>query len=243
MRKQKGDAVAHLATENLHIWYDENLLSANLDACFDIAFWQQQECVLGKAKGRGITWFVQTPSLSAALRHYCRGGLIGKLVKESYLFTGFANTRPAREFALLAYLHQQGIAVPRPIAARALRKGLIYRADILVEKIEGARSLVDILKTERLTLQHYQQIGQLIAQLHAAQVCHTDLNIHNILRDNNGKFWLIDFDNCAKKTGNHWQRVNLKRLLRSFHKERKRADILWQQSDWQALVAGYTLHP
>ncbi|MGL5250701.1 MAG: lipopolysaccharide kinase InaA family protein, partial [Enterovibrio sp.] len=84
-----------------------------------------------------------------------------------------------------------------------------------------------------------QQIGRVIRQMHDASVCHTDLNIHNILLDSHEQCWLIDFDKCGERQGEGWKLDNLARLKRSFAKEREREAILWQQSDWHALLAGY----
>lgn len=228
-----------LSLNNTHIWFDETLLKEKPELCFDIVFWQQKDAVLGSATGRGTTWFVQTDTVSAALRHYRRGGLFGKLVKDSYLFTGWERTRAAEEFNLLHYLREAGIAVPRPLAARAVREGLTYQADILVEKIEGARDLVGILTEETLTPAQYRAVGSLVRQLHDAGVCHTDLNIHNILLDNEGQFWLIDFDKCGRRDGDSWKATNLSRLQRSFNKEVGRFQIRWQPADWDALMQGY----
>lgn len=224
---------------NTQIWFDPNWMDDQLTDCFEIDYWQKRQRIIGSAQGRGTTWFVQTAKLPAALRHYRRGGLLGKLVADSYLFTGWDHTRAAQEFKLLAYLHQQGLAVPRPLAARAVRHGMVYRADLLVEKIEHAKDLVAILGEQSLSAEKYQQIGQLVKKMHALGVCHSDLNIHNILLDNSGKFWLIDFDKCDKRSGENWQAANLARLQRSFYKEKERAAINWQLSDWDALIAGY----
>lgn len=178
--------------------------------------------------------------LPAALRHYHRGGLFGKLVKDQYLFTGWQNTRSYQEFKLLANLHQQGVNVPRPIAARVFKQGLFYRADLLSEKIENAKDLVDILKKRPLTEQEYRAIGAEIAKMHRVLVNHTDLNIHNILLDKQGKVWLIDFDKCQQKPAlGAWTEKNLQRLKRSFNKERLRCNIHWQESDFEQLLAGY----
>jgi 3-deoxy-D-manno-octulosonic acid kinase len=75
--------------------------------------------------------------------------------------------------------------------------------------------------------------------MHLAQVNHTDLNIHNILLDKQSKVWIIDFDKCYQQTGDKWKEDNLKRLLRSFHKELKKRHIKWQIIDWQDLLNGY----
>ncbi|MGF1865226.1 3-deoxy-D-manno-octulosonic acid kinase [Enterovibrio norvegicus] len=228
-----------LVDNNIRIWFDASLLREDPAQCFDVEFWQQKEAIIGSATGRGTTWFVQTEVLPAALRHYRRGGLFGKLVRDSYAFTGWGNTRSAQEFQLLTYLREKGISVPRPIAARAIRDGLTYQADLLVEKIDDAKDLVDILMEAPLDASHYHRIGVMVRKLHDAGVCHTDLNIHNILLDTKDTCWLIDFDKCGKKAGESWKASNLSRLLRSFRKELNKRHIQWQESDWDALLLGY----
>jgi 3-deoxy-D-manno-octulosonic acid kinase len=131
------------------------------------------------------------------------------------------------------------VPVPRPLAARAVKNGFIYQADILVEKIEGANDLVDVLMMSSLADYHYKHIGKVIRQLHDTGVCHSDLNIHNILLDDKDAFWLIDFDKCERRSGEGWKKKNLNRLRRSFLKEVKKRQINWQLSDWVYLIAGY----
>ena len=130
---------------------------------FDVDFWQQRSAVTGSSKGRYITWFVK-PAAEASqneapvdsdsewvLRHYYRGGLIEKLSKDKYLFTGLHQTRAVAELALLTQLFNEGFAVPRPIAANVVRSGLHYRADIIIERVAGAQDLVAKLGTATMT--------------------------------------------------------------------------------------------
>lgn len=207
--------------------------------CNDFA---QSDRLLGSSTGRGITWLLNTHAelgVNSVRRHYYRGGFFGKLVKDRYLFTGVEHSRANKEFALLTQLHQWGLPVPRPIACKLTRQFGLYQADILLEKIEQTQDLSQFLQTQRLCATQYQQLGKLIRQLHNHQVHHSDLNIHNILIDNKGKFWLIDFDKCQCQQGEQWKSHNLARLLRSFHKEQGRLGILFEEQDWQALLAGY----
>lgn len=222
-----------------HIWYDAELLTTPIERSFEPQFWQCQGMVTGSAQGRGTTWFVQLEACQGALRHYRRGGLFGKFVSDRYLFSGWEATRSVQEFQLLNHLIRAGVPVPRPIAARAVRCGLSYQADILVEKIPDARDLVACLQHDTLAEEHYAQIGRVIRQMHDAQVNHTDLNIHNILLDQNNQVWLIDFDKCRQQGGQGWKRSNLKRLLRSFFKEQQRFHIHWEVAEWQALIKAY----
>ncbi len=219
------------------VWYKPDLLTEPLNKVFDPAYWQLQDRVLGSAKGRGITWFVQTEKLAAALRHYRRGGLFGKIVKDNYLFTTERSTRSYAEYVLLDHLSRQGVHVPRPIAARVVKKGLFYQADLLSELVPNAQDLISILKERSLSALEYKKIGQEVKKMHRMYVNHTDLNIHNVMLDKNGKVWIIDFDKCAVKKGESWKKKNLNRLLRSFRKEQEK--IHWQETDFEALLAGY----
>lgn len=221
------------------IWYDASLIINPTSEHFEGEYWQQLGKVVGSAQGRGTTWFVQLDGIQAALRHYCRGGLFGKLVKDHYWFTGWENTRCYQELLLLKHLRAAGVNVPRPIAAIAKKRTVCYQADILSEKIANARDLVTILQDSNLSAETYCSIGEQIRLMHNAGVNHTDLNIHNILLDSEYKVWIIDFDKCAKQGSEQWKAANLERLLRSFNKELHKRAIHWQQSDWNALLAGY----
>lgn len=231
--------VSEFKQGNVRIWYDSELLSEPVERVFDITFWQQNNAVLGSAQGRGTTWFVQTQTIPAALRHYRRGGLFGKMIADQYVFTGWHNTRSCAEFHLLQRLANAGVHVPRPIAARVERSGLVYRADLLSEKVPQATDLVGVLTQQSLEESQYHAIGREIAKMHQAQVNHTDLNIHNLLLDEAGKVWIIDFDKCREQPGTEWKQDNLDRLLRSFRKERDKRAIHWQEKDFDHLLAGY----
>ncbi|MDA9557611.1 3-deoxy-D-manno-octulosonic acid kinase [Vibrio sp.] len=221
------------------IIFDSDLFLDDPLASFDSQYWKAQKNILGSAEGRGTTWFIQTQTLPAALRHYRRGGLFGKLVSDQYWYTTLENTRSYQEYQLLSKLHQQGMPVPRPLAAQIIRSGFIYRADLISEQIQNAKDLVGVLQERALTQEQYINIGQLVKKMHDLQVNHTDLNIHNILLDKNNKLWLIDFDKCGEESGDSWKAGNLARLKRSFIKEVSRFSIHWQESDWQWIMQGY----
>lgn len=225
---------------------DDAVNPADLPSLFDVKFWQEKDRVADSAKGRGTTWFLRSNDwwgVDSALRHYYRGGLVGKVNPDYFLWQGESNARSFAEFRLLASLHAQGIAVPRPIAARVIKRGLCYQADLLSERIANAQDLTAILQKQSLPEMSWRAIGELIAKLHAARVNHTDLNAHNILLQGQGtaqeKAFLIDFDKCAIAQGDSWKQGNLERLARSFHKEVARMGIHFSPKDWQALQAGY----
>lgn len=224
---------------NIKIWHDSNYISSPTELLFSPEFWKEQNKVIGSAQGRGTTWFVETERLPAALRHYRRGGLFGKLVSDQYWFNGWQNTRSFQEFSLLSKLVDANVNVPRPLAALAIRTGLYYRADLLSEKITNAQDLVAILKASALDDEAYHRIGAEIRAMHDVGVNHTDLNIHNILIDDKSNIWIIDFDKCCVQSGDSWKQDNLNRLKRSFEKEVGRYNIHWKPSEFDALVRGY----
>ncbi|ANQ25195.1 3-deoxy-D-manno-octulosonic acid kinase [Vibrio natriegens] len=224
---------------NQVIWFDDEFITNPSQPIFDPEYWQSVNKIVGSATGRGTTWFVQLDTMQAALRHYRRGGLLGKLVKDQYWFSGWDKTRSAEEFQLLLTLIKAGVNVPRPIAARVVKSGLTYQADLLSERIPNARDLVSILQERSLSEDMYKKIGQEIAKMHNAGVNHTDLNIHNILIDERDKVWIIDFDKCRLEISGDWKQQNLDRLLRSFNKELSKRQIIWQESDFGHLQDGY----
>lgn len=228
-----------LEKDKTYIQYDDALIVDDIVNCFSSDFWQRKGKIIGSAQGRGTTWFIQLPQLQAALRHYRRGGLFAKLISDHYLYWGIAKTRSIAEFDLLCKLAESGVNVPRPMAARVVKRNFCYQADLLSEKVVDAQDLVSILQQRSLTELEYLAIGQQIKKMHDIQVNHTDLNIHNILLDKQGKVWLIDFDKCYQQSGNDWQSANLQRLLRSFNKELKKRNIKWSESDWSLLLSGY----
>ena len=225
-----------IQTTNQTIWYDDSILSDPPEQCCDPEYWQQQNKVIGSAQGRGTTWFVALEKMDAALRHYRRGGLFGKIVKDHYIFTGWEKTRSYQEFQLLNTLIEAGVNVPKPIAAKVVKRTFCYQADLLSEKVPNARDLVAVLQEKPLPKDMYQKIGNEIRKMHAAQVNHTDLNIHNILIDDNDKVWIIDFDKCYQQDGSDWKQGNWDRLKRSFVKEVNKRNIHWDKKYWADLI-------
>lgn len=236
----KSETMKTLKKENQTIWYDEHLLVEDPLRCFNPEFWQQAGSVTGSATGRGTTWFVKAEKIEAALRHYKRGGLFGKLVSDHYFFSGWKKTRSFQEFELLNTLRESGVNVPRPIAARAVKRTFCYQADLLSEKIPNARDLVSILQERPLPTEMYEKIGREIRKMHDAQVNHTDLNIHNILIDDQEKVWIIDFDKCCQQQGESWKKGNLDRLKRSFEKEQKKRSINTLKISFDQLLHAYS---
>ncbi|MFP2769122.1 3-deoxy-D-manno-octulosonic acid kinase [Oceanisphaera sp. KMM 10153] len=222
------------------IWYDPECFGAFQRDFFEIDYWREQNAIRGKAVGRNTTWFVEDDICHKVLRHYYRGGMIGRVMEDTFLHVAESKSRAMAEFTVLTKLYRRGLPVPRPCAARMVRSNLVYRADIILTRIENSRDLVAILQERALSKAEWQNIGKTIRQFHDAGLYHADLNSHNILLDDGGKSWLIDFDKCHLRQPGSWTRENMDRLLRSFRKELGlHPGFLWKEADWKALLSGY----
>lgn len=206
---------------------------------FQPEYWQAQQAITGQERGRGTTWFVQQGDKELVLRHYLRGGFVARFNKDWYWFRDWARCRSINEFTTLHAAHRLGLPVPRPIAAYARRSGLLYQADILLERIPNAQDLIRVLQQSQDEA-FYHRLGRCLAQLHQAHIYHPDLNIKNIMVDAEGKFWLIDFDRAVVQQGEFTQETEvLARLKRSFIKEVGRHGIQWQERNWGKMMEGY----
>lgn len=183
------------------------------------------------AGGRAAAWFVDTGAFEAVLRNYRRGGLVAKFVQNRYVWTGFEKTRASVEFDLVRTLWRAGLPVPRPLGAAAWRHGFTYRAALLTQRIPTAKPLA-----HSQDLEIFKRAGAAIAMMHRFGVWHADLNVFNVLFDDQGKVWLIDFDRGRLGKLTPGQRAeNLSRLLRSL----KKLSLAAHHSCWLALIEGY----
>jgi 3-deoxy-D-manno-octulosonic acid kinase len=199
-------------------------------ACLDPRSYDGQAAPV-QSGGRQAAWVVSGSGWEGVLRGYRRGGLVGRLNRESYLWEGENRTRPFREFRLLAALREQGLRVPAPLAAAYWRHGLSYRAAILVERIPDVRPLA-----EALDLASPGEVAAAIVRLHRAGAWHADLNAYNILIDADRRAWLIDFDRgTSGGLGGRHRQGNLLRLRRSLRKVAGEAG----EACWQRIAAAY----
>jgi len=215
------------------------------------SYWQQNNAVTGSAQGRGTTWFVayndsNNTQHDWVLRHYYRGGLIGKLINDSYWFTGLESTRAACEFSLLQHMQTLQLPAPEPVAYRVIRHGLTYQADLLSTRIQQAQDLVGILSKQPLSESLWSKIGSTIKRFHEENIYHHDLNSHNILINDKEQVFLIDFDRGELRTNttdSSWKQANMQRLQRSFLKElNKLEQFHFSDDNWLALMNGYQNH-
>lgn len=233
-KNSSGDALL------INVSVCEELNLAPTEEWFQTATWSSQQAITGSAKGRGSTLFIRHHDHDLVLRHYCRGGLVGRFNRDFFLYQQLHNTRPHQELNLLNYMREQGLKVPVGVAGLVSHTLFGYRADILFKRIPNAEDVHTLLLSNALTEDNWHSIGKAIKAMHNAQVNHHDLNIKNIMLDDQGDIWLIDFDKCERREGSQWKQSNLDRLARSLHKQQaKYAKYCFTQSNWQTLLNGY----
>ena len=212
---------------------------AFLEDWFDPGFWGARAEKVTEG-GRGAAWFIGFVSGDLVLRHFCRGGLPGRIIRRDYLYTGADAVRSFVEFRLLNKLHQAGLPVPKPVAAGFWRRGQIfYHASIIIQRIPGARPLSGFASIPDLDT--WRAAGACIRRFHDARVFHADLNCMNILVSD--QVYLIDFDRgrmMTDRAGDGWKASNISRLERSVHKCLAASLDMGQRGQlWQALLDGY----
>ncbi len=224
------------------IWVEPACFDTAQAGLFDPAWWQQRGGSEALGAGRGHIYRVRDEEGGCyLLRHYYRGGLMARFSRDLFLTEPLAQTRAMAEFHLLAQLRARNLPVPQACAARHVRHGLFYRADILVALIPDAADVAHLLQHEHaLTPLQWSAVGSAVRALHDEQVFHSDLNCHNLMLDTRDKAWIVDFDKCGFRGGEHWKADNLARLLRSLRKEQRlNPDLFWQEAHWPLFMAGY----
>jgi 3-deoxy-D-manno-octulosonic acid kinase len=202
---------------------------------FDPQHWQGRIQRLDSA-GRAPPHRIETPLGPAVWRHYHRGGLIARLSSDRYLWNGLTRSRPWCEFEVLRQLHEQGLRVPRPLAAQIRRSGWFYRGDLMTAWVIDSESLARRWQEQRMNAADWVAVGQAIGRLHAHCCDHADLNAHNLLFDATSAVWIIDFDRARFQLApGAWCERNLARLLRSLRKLRCTPD----DADWERLREAY----
>lgn len=215
--------------------YDAARVTLPSPAMFDPEL-PQSNAVAIRQGGRQAAWFVDGEYGKAVLRHYRRGGMIARISANRYIWRGAKATRSMAEFRILCSMYDAGLSVPRPVAAAYWRSGLTYRAAILIERIEQARTLTETVRDVPLPDPSADRVARAVFAMHQAGFWHADLNAYNILIDHLGKVWLIDFDKGLQGPVSNARRMqNLQRLRRSLRKVASHAGDVW----WKDINRAY----
>jgi 3-deoxy-D-manno-octulosonic acid kinase len=206
---------------------------------FDRDWWQAEGARVHSVTGRAGVLMLDRGDETWVYRHYHRGGLVARLVYDQYFWSGVEASRPVREWRLLEHLSQAVLPSPRPVAARAVRSGPIYRADILTVLIPDTVPLSSLLGEVWGDASLWLAIGRMLASFHAAGCDHPDLTAHNILIDSTRQPFLVDFDNARLRPPGPWRQAGVERFRRSLNKVSLQTGTHFDVSAWQTLTAAY----
>lgn len=223
------------ALQNGIIVYDAALADKIHEHVFTPSYWHAREALGEPLGGRGAAWRIRDGDIDWVLRQYRRGGLVGRVVLDTYFYAGLERTRPFHEWYLTARLFEEGLPVPRPVAARVDRGLVAYRGSLITRTVPGhsLAALLDASPAETTWL----AIGRTVRRFHDAGAWHADLNAHNILVDGD-TVHVIDWDRGqVRSQDTAWREANLKRLRRSLDK--LRPDNAAIATGWQALYQAY----
>jgi 3-deoxy-D-manno-octulosonic acid kinase len=142
---------------------------------------------------------------------------------------------------MLASLHQQGLPVPRPLAAQCAREGLFYSGDLITRRLLDVLPLADLPDIQQSDPAMWIETGACVRHFHDHGLVHADLNARNILISGDGSVYLIDFDRAQIRAGaQSLFEANLRRLKRSLQKF---LEISTLEQGWQFFMNGYNTGP
>jgi hypothetical protein len=136
--------------------------------------------------GRGAAYRLPQPAGDWLVRHYRRGGVVGRVLRDEYLRVG--EPRPLRELRASVTARRRGVATPEVVAAVVYAAGIAYRADLATrfepDSVDLAELVLGAARSEQPTARlhaAWYAAGGLLRSAFAAGVEHADLNLRNIL--------------------------------------------------------------
>jgi 3-deoxy-D-manno-octulosonic acid kinase len=224
------------------ILYDRQVISEISEDRFSPAGWLHAEPVPGElgSAGRGDTMYVGNVPRQFVLRHYIRGGIVGRLIRDSYIWTGEATSRPFAEWRMLAKMADSGLRVPRPAAARYRRRGPFYTADNITVRIPDVVALSVYIARQPRSVEFWESLGAAVQAFHRIGVFHADMNAYNLQIDKDGDLWMLDFDRGKLLPPGPWQQQTLGRLHRSLQKVAAlQPQLHFSGQNWEQFLQGY----
>jgi 3-deoxy-D-manno-octulosonic acid kinase len=224
------------------ILYDRQIVSEITESRFRPEGWLHAEPVSAalNAAGRGKTMYVGNVPRQFVLRHYMRGGMVSKINRHYYIWTGQENTRPFAEWRMLAKMADSGLRVPRPAAARYRRHGVFYTADIITVRIPDVVPLSEHIVSEPAAADFWASLGAAVQNFHGQGVYHADMSAHNLQIDKDGDLWMLDFDRGQFLPPGPWQQKTLSRLHRSLQKIiGLNPQLHFRRDNWEQFLEGY----
>lgn len=221
------------------IVYDDRLVSQISPEMFKPDYWPDAAVVPGYSGGRGATLFINNAGSDWVLKHYHRGGMIGRWLSDGFAWSGQTRARSVIELDLLLEIVAVGLPAPVPVAAHILRKGLFYTADLITVRMPDVTPFSSRVAAGGASAAIWERVGACVGRFHAAGFYHADLSTHNLQIDSADNISLLDWDRGRQLKPGSWCKRNLDRLHRSCVKISRDGQTQFSAADWQALIRGY----
>jgi len=143
--------------------------------------------------GRSRSAIFELPGLGRVfMKHYSHGGLLRALTAGRFLALGPERSRV--EFEMLERVRSYGVCAPKPYAI--VKKGaVVYGTWLVMEELQGARTLVEIQRGESDELHRVMRaLGEQLVVLIQNRILHIDLHPGNVLVSPSGTVHIVDFD-------------------------------------------------
>lgn len=168
------------------------------------------------------------------VKQYCRGGLLRRINRRTYLYTG--KYRSQAEFETLHQVREIGVQAPEPVAF-AVRGGILYHAWLVTKELPNVRALSEVsLSAPGSARAVMPAVINQIRILIRHGIYHVDLHPGNVLVDENNRVYFIDFDKARTSTrslrklehryAERWARAAKKYGLPAFVGKTVQADLL-----------------
>lgn len=180
----------------------------------------------GVLAGRGYTGIQTIEGLGRVfVKQYAHGGLLRTVTGGQFLCVG--PSRSLLEFTMLERVRSLGINAPKPMLF--VNKGsFLYRTWLFMEEIPESRNLAEVSGSEKgedsdVLHDAMTKLAEQVLTLVSHKVFHVDLHPGNVLVDNTGRVFIVDFDKAREFEGSseqlrelylrRWRRAVIKHKL------------------------------
>lgn len=187
------------------------LLSKETLSALVSVFQEKESEQTSRLEGRRPVSRLHLPKIGpVVVKHYRRGGWVARINQKYYLRTG--KTRCQVEYEQMDRAGQLGVNVPEPVAF-AFKGRFLYHSWLITREIANQQTLarLSLLAPERLPTV-MASLGRQVSKLVAHGLWHVDLHPGNVLVDDRGRVFLVDFDKTRTFRGVKQQLLNKYRM-------------------------------